>query len=205
MHKTITLGTLAAALLLGGCASVYQLQAEVSSYGQWPAARAPAATYAFERLPSQQSDPERQQALEDAARPAIEAAGFRAAASPASADVSVQLGANVTPVAPLYADPFFWGGSLRYHRGYWHRGFPGPFYGTGFGMNYSVQRYEREVTLLIRDRSSGAALYEAHARNDGYYGSLGEVAPAMFQAALKDFPNGGVNPRRVSIELPVVR
>lgn len=206
MPKTITLGTVAAAaLLLGGCASVYQLQSEVSSYSQWPAARNASATYTFERLPSQESDPQRQQALEHAARPAIEAAGFRAAASPASADVSVQLGANVTPLVPLYADPFFWGGGLRYHRAFSQRGFHSPFYGTGFGLHYAAQRYEREVMLLIRDRSSGAALYEARARNDGFQGSLDDVAPAMFQAALKDFPNGGVNPRRVSIELPIVR
>ncbi len=203
MHKT-TLAIVAAALALGGCASVRQLQSEVSSYSQWPAARTSTATYAFERLPSQQSSPERQQALEDAARPAIEAAGFRAAASPTSADLSVQLGSNVTAVAPLYADPFFWGGSLRYHRGFWHRGFHSPIYGSGIGLHYTAQRYEREVMLLIRDRSSGAALYEARARSEGLYGSLEEVAPAMFQAALKDFPTGGVNPRRVSVEMPAV-
>ena len=204
MNKTLGISAAAAAalVLLGGCAGMRQLDSEVSSYSQWPAARS-ATTYTFERLPSQQSRPERQQALEDAARGAIEAAGFRPAPSPGSADVSVQLGANVTPTLPLYPDPLWWGGGLHVGRGAWGHG----RWGGGFGLNvgYAGLRYEREVSLLIRDRSSGAPLYEARARNDGYTDSMSAYLPAMFQAALKDFPNGGVNPRRVSIELPVVR
>ena len=70
MNKTLGISAAAAALvLLGGCAAMRQLDSEVSSYSQWPAARG-AATYTFERLPSQQTRPERQQALEDAARAA---------------------------------------------------------------------------------------------------------------------------------------
>ena len=189
-----------AGLALGGCASTRQVESAVSSYSQWPSAR-PAATYTFERLPSQQSRPERQQALEDAARPAIEAAGFRPAASPTSADVNVQVTAHVTPT--VYPEPFGWGGGfgLGFGRGHGRHGF-----NTGFGMNYyGSLRYEREVVLLIRDRSSGAALYETRARSEGLTSAADEYLPAMFIAALKDFPSGGVNPRRVSVELPVVR
>ncbi|MEO6408498.1 MAG: DUF4136 domain-containing protein [Burkholderiaceae bacterium] len=201
MVKTLGMAAAAAAgLALGGCASVRQVDSDVSSYSQWPTAR-PATTYAFERLPSQQSRPERQQALEDAARPAIEAAGFRPAASPGSADVNVQVTANVTPA--LYPEPFGWGGGfgLGYGRGHGRHAF-----NTGFGMNYyGSLRYEREVALLIRDRSNGAALYETRARSEGLTASVDDYLPAMFLAALKDFPSGGVNPRRISVDLPVVR
>lgn len=197
MHKALTIA--AAALALGGCASLNHIQSDVSSYSQWPAVRSP-ATYAFERLPSQQSHPEQQQALEDAARPAIEAAGFKPAPLPASAEVSVLLGAHVTPTL-LYPDPLWWGGGFRYGRSYWGRGMWGP----GFGWNYATPRYEREVMLLIRDRSTGTPLYETRASNDGLTGSLDGYLAAMFQAAMTDFPSGGVNPRRVSVELPVAR
>ena len=44
-------------LALAGCASLNVLDAEVSSFSRWPAGRAP-ATYAFERLPSQQANPQ---------------------------------------------------------------------------------------------------------------------------------------------------
>jgi len=57
----------AAALGLAGCAAVNQVWADVSSFGEWPGGRAP-GSYAFERLPSQQADAQRQQRLEDAAR-----------------------------------------------------------------------------------------------------------------------------------------
>ncbi len=188
------------ALALGGCASTRIVQSDVSSYSQWPASR-PAATYAFERLPSQQSQPERQQALENAARPAIHAAGFVPAASPASADVIVQLTANVTPT--VYPEPFGWGGfglGLGFGRGHGRHAFA-----SGFGMNYyGSLRYEREVVLVIRDRSNGTALYETRARSEGL-SSGDEFLPAMFVAALKDFPSGGVNPRRVSVDLSVLR
>ena len=93
MLKTTTL-VLSAALALSGCAAMRNLDSEVSTYSQWPAGRQP-ASYRFERLPSQQARAEQQQQLEDAARRAIEGAGFTPAADEASADVSVQLGARV--------------------------------------------------------------------------------------------------------------
>ena len=201
MIKTSGFAVVAAAVVaLGGCASVRQVQSDVSSYSQWPSARpAAAATYAFERLPSQQSRPERQQALEDAARPAIEAAGFRPAASPGSADVNVQVTANVTQT--VYPEPFGWYGGLGFGHGRGRHAFA-----SGFGMNYyGSLRYEREVALLIRDRSNGAALYETRARSEGLSSAIDEYLPAMFVAALKDFPSAAVNPRRIVVDLPVVR
>jgi Domain of unknown function (DUF4136) len=185
----------AAALALAGCAALHNLNSDVSTYSQWPSDRKP-ASYAFERLPSQQARPERQLRLEDAARHAVEGAGFTPAADDNSADVSIQLGARVAGYERSpYDDPFWWRGGLhhaRYWRGHW---------GPGFGMYYSSPSYEREVALLIRDRKTGQALYEARATNDGGSPTIDSLLPAMYEAALKDFPNGGVNPRRVTTEI----
>ncbi len=193
MRKALSLPiALAAAAVLSGCASLNQLHSEVSSYSRWPADRKP-ASYAFERLPSQEARPETQRKLEDAARGPIEAAGFTAAADPKDAEYVVQLGARVdVNERSLYDDPFWWRGGFyygRYGRGYW---------GPAFGASYATPTYDREVALLIRDRASGQPLYEARASNDGTSPAIESLLPAMFEAALKDFPNGGVNPRKVT-------
>ena len=73
MIRTLSLLTLSATL--AGCAAMNSLSSEVSSYSAWPAERK-AGSYAFERLPSQQTRAEQQQVLEDSARRALEFAGF---------------------------------------------------------------------------------------------------------------------------------
>ena len=193
------------ALLLGGCATFNELNNEVSTFGPWPPGRTPGA-YVFERLPSQQARPERQQLLENAARGALEAVGFRPVADPNDAEHLVQLGARVATDDPwIHNDPLFWpgrwgwGGGHRYRYGPWG---PGPFWGLhgGFGT-YGPTRFEREAVLLIRDRKTGQLLYEARASNTGPSASIDYLLPAMFAAALKDFPRTGPNPRDVVVPL----
>ena len=198
---SITAATLVAVTVtaLGGCAAMNQLSSEVSTFSQWPADRKP-ATYAFERLPSQQANPDQQRTLEDAAARAMESAGFTAAADARSADVSVQLGARVNAQdRSPYDDPFWWRGGLYHsHFGRPHRA--GGF-GLGRGFGYgssSLPSYEREVAVLIRDKKSGEPLYEARATNDGGSPSINSLLGAMYEAALKDFPAVGANPRRVT-------
>lgn len=192
MSKTLSL--LIAAVALAGCASLNSLTSEVSSYTQWPADRKP-GSYAFERLPSQQTRPQQQQMLEDSARPALEAAGFTAAADASASEYIVQLGARVSATEQYYDDPFWWRGGLYSHR--FSR--PWPYYGIGFGIPSTT--YEREVALLIRDRKSGQPLYETRASNDGGSPSIQSLLPAMFEAAMKDFPAGSVTPRQVTTEI----
>lgn len=197
-----TLCVLSVVAALGGCASMNRLSSDVSSYGQWPAERR-MATYAFDRLPSQQepSQAEQQQLLESAARPALEAAGFKPAADSASADVLVQLGARVSSDDRPYLydgfGPYSWRGAYRraYYGPGW--GWGGPYWVTRF----SSAQYEREVVILIRDRRSGQTVYETRAANSGFSSSIEGLLPAMFAAALKDFPKSGTNPRRVETEL----
>ena len=198
---SITAATLVAVTVtaLGGCAAMNQLSSEVSTFSQWPADRKP-TTYAFERLPSQQANPDQQRTLEDAAARAMESAGFTAAADARSADVSVQLGARVNAQdRSPYDDPFWWRGGL-YHS---HFGRPHRAGGFGFGLGFgygssSLPSYEREVAVLIRDKKSGEPLYEARATNDGGSPSINSLLGAMYEAALKDFPTSGTSTRRVT-------
>ncbi len=194
MRTTLTPLLFALALArLGGCATTRQLDNDVSTYSQWPAGRKP-ASYAFERLPSQQARPEQQQQLEDSARLGLEAAGFTPAADEREADVSIQVGARVSASErSLYDDPFWWRGGFSSR---WGRG-----YSTSWGIHYTSPTYAREVAVLIRDRKSGQALFEARASNAGGSTSNAAILAAMFEAALKDFPHTGVNPRRVTVEV----
>ena len=207
---------LAAAGLVGvlaSCASINTLQAQVASYGTWPAQRKP-GTYAFERLPSQQARADLQQRLEDAARPAIEAAGFSAAAAGEAPDVLVQVGARITRYERSpWDDPMWWyGGYGHGYYGYYGRPWPGlyrpypfypyPYHGYWPSWYYSQPaRYDREVGLLLRDRGNGTPLYEARASSEGYSSGGDELLSAMFKASMADFPNSGSVPHTVTLPL----
>jgi len=203
---------LLAAAALAGCASLNSIVNDVSSYSHWPAGRAP-SSYAFERLPSQQANPQQAQMLEDAARRAVESAGFAPAAEGAVPDVTIQIGARITSyeLSP-FDDPFWYGGRGVWHRpfGYGRYGRPywGPYGGPGWGYGgwgpyySSFPVYEREVAILIRDKRTGEPLYEARALSEGNSSGVATVLPAMFVAALRDFPSGSpTNPHRVTVEM----
>jgi len=193
-----------AAAMLGGCASFNSVTSEVTTFGTWPAGRI-GDTYAFERLPSQRDNIERQTQIEDAARPAIETAGFVPVAEGQTADVSIQLAARVdASERSPFDDPFWWHGGLygpRYGMG-WSGGVGigvGRGFGYGYGGVYENRTYQREVAVLIRDRKTGEPLYEARASNDGVTPSIGTYLGAMFDAAMDNFPNAsGGKPRKVT-------
>jgi hypothetical protein len=189
---------LAAVLLaLAGCAAMNSVTSDVTTYGEWPAGRAP-GTFAIERLPSQQAHRGAyQDQIEAAARAALEQAGFKPAAEPAQADVVVQIGARLTRTDYVpWDDPLWWPWGPHY----WRR--PGYFWHPGWGWppQYETQ-YDQEVGLLIRDRRSGAPLYEARATNESRVSPGDKVLGAMFQAALKDFPNAVPQPHRIAVQL----
>lgn len=195
---------LCATALATGCAAFNSLSNEVSTYGNWPAQRQP-GSYAFEQLPSQVERPQRQQQqLESAARAAIEAAGFRPVAVAGDAEYLMQLGARVSIDDPWYFnDPFMWRGGWRYGAGWgyhprWGRSPWG--FGIGYGFPYSPT-FDREVAVLIRDRATGELLYEARAGNSGSSATIDHLLPAMFRAAMADFPATGPNPRNISVPI----
>ena len=193
--RTLLSCLLAATLALYGCAAMNSVSSDVSSFGEWPAERK-AGSYAFERLPSQQTRAAETEALENAAKAALAQAGFTPVAAGQEPQVLVQVGARVgrTDSYP-WADPIWWRGSFGYYR-------HGPWFGPrwGLGMQFDAARYEREVALLIRDRVSGKPLFEARASNEGSSSTAGNATlSAMFEAALMDFPRLGMNPRRVVV------
>lgn len=203
-RRQLAMLVLSGAAWLSGCASLNAVDTEVATFNRWPAGRRP-ASYAFERLPSQQAQAPRQARLEALARPALETAGFTLAANPKAADVTVQIGArsNRADISP-YDDPLWWRGGLyaSHHgrRGYW-RG--SPHYFGAPPSQFDNPRYEREVALLIRDRASNDPLFEVRATNEGNTPGGDALMQIMFTAALRDFPYAGVvEPRVVRVQLP---
>lgn len=185
---------LAAPLLFTGCAALNTLTPEVRSFGTWPEGRAP-GTYAFERLPSQQDALSRAAQWEMLAAPALAKAGFKPAADPRQADLVVSIGvrASISESDP-WADPL------------WYR-WNAPLYAWRFGLPprahpmFIERRYEREVGVLLRDRTSGSPLYEARASHDGATRGDDRLIQALFEAALADFPKANPKPHPVAVEL----
>ena len=205
-----TAAALASVAALSGCASLNQLSSEVSSFGQWPAGRAP-GSYFIERLPSQAAPtppaaagtPAAVTPMEQAAHLALQGAGFKPAPSLESADIVVQIGARVTryDVSP-WADPLWW----RWGPRYWRT----PGWPTGYRVYSTAPAWrqapppDREVAILLRDRATSVPLWEARALSSGLSTDL-SVFQAMFSAALSGFPNAQPQPRQVSVTLMPAR
>lgn len=196
MKSRLVLYALMLASLLGlsACAGLSTLNSDVASYGAWPADRKP-GSFAFERLPSQAKNTARQEQLEAVASVALEKTGFTIAPDAKSADVLVMIGARISvEEANPWDDPFWW----QYHNSFWHHGprmYPYSYYYLG------NRRYDREVLLVLRDRQSGEALYEARASNNGLTVGDASLLGAMFEAALKDFPRAVSETHSVSVQM----
>ncbi|HEX7638910.1 MAG TPA: DUF4136 domain-containing protein, partial [Burkholderiaceae bacterium] len=209
VHRLAALAALAGAALLSGCAGLHTVTSTITSYGQWPAGAKPGA-YAFDRLPSQQAHPQRQQSLEAAAAQALAGAGFQPAPEGAKATYTVQVGARIEQFESDPWDDPFWAAGM-YHWGYpgWHhppyhgpywgpRGFWGPGPGPWFP---EPDVYEREVALLIRDAATGKPLYEARAMNEGNTAGGDRLLAAMYEASMRDFPNAVQKAHDVTVDL----
>ncbi len=200
-------GALASAgLLLGlsGCGTLGSVSSEVTSFGAWPAGRAP-GTYAFDRLLSQQARAAESTTLEDAARAALAKAGFKPAEAGQAPDVLVQLGAQDIGIElPLWDDPLWWhGGFSPWRRGLWPASRlafgPRPLVLNGYGR---FDRYTRQVAVLLRDRATGQPLFEARALSEGATPSRPGILAALFEAALSGFPQANAEPRTVTVVNP---
>ncbi len=210
-----SLGLLAAALLLGGCAGTIRLENEVRSYADWSAgiagesARpAPGDRYRFERRPSQLQSPSLQQeALEGLARDALARVGLRQAPEPLPVGAAlprwtVELGARSVrlPYAPWDepARPRF-GVNIGI-------GHVFPHGSVGFGMplfpHLTAPYYQREVSLVLRDARNARVVYETQAAHDGPWADNPTLWAALLDAALQGFPQAPASPHRVVIEVP---
>jgi hypothetical protein len=218
LMRVVTAAAIAGGALLSGCASLNTIGSDVTSYGTWPVERTP-GTYSFDRLPSQQKNPQRQDQLEAAAAYALGTAGFRPAPDGEKGDVTVQIGARINryEVSP-WADPF-WGTGFYYYGyypGWWRPYGPWPYYGyygprpwcCGWGWGgywypgpYYYDYYDREVAILIRNGADGVPLYESRATSTGSSSGSERVIAAMFEAAMKDFPHSNDQSHSISIEM----
>jgi len=200
-RRLIVLGATLAVALLSGCATPHMVNSRVQSFGDWPAGRAP-GKYAIERLPSQAQGTPLMQAVEDGAHQALQQAGFQPALDAASADVIVQVGARVTRYEPSpWADPLWW----RWGHSYWRSPHGSLRYAPYAPYASPAWRLaplpDREVALLLRDRSATTPLWEGRASSSGN-ATTAEAFSAMFSAVLADFPQSKPEAREVSVPRP---
>lgn len=194
------------ALFMAGCSTVRLVDSDVTAFSRWSAAPpAPGTPYRFERLPSQQTpaaqqDQDRVEAL---ARNALAKVGLDLAPNVARYSVQVL-------VSTLVLDRGFYGSP-----GYGGFGYPmtGVFMGggsrgasLGLGMSFPLRfpdpYFKRELSMLMRELSSGQVVFETRAVHDGVWSDTLAVLPAMLDAALRGFPQPPPGTRRVNVEIP---
>jgi hypothetical protein len=185
---------LIASALLAGCASSLRMDNTVQSFSALSEVPA-AAGYRYERLPSQRQDPA-QPRLEAIADAALARVGLqRDDASPA---FTVQVWSRMQYAVSPWAQPRFGGWSG------WGGVGLGSHSGIGMGIGFPIGGidspwYQREVGLILREAGSGRVVYETHAFHEGYWIDPARAWPAMFEAALQDFPQPPTGVRRVDI------
>lgn len=181
---------LALLLTLAGCALPRMIDSDVQSFpGTVMAARD--ATYQFERLPSQQSDTASRDRIEAIAEQALAQAGL--IRDDAKARYLVQTSLQIDTFARQPQRP------PREHGV-----FGGLSVGVGSPSLFILMEppwYRYSVQVLLRERSSGQVAYETRAVFEGPWSDSTNLLPAIFEAALRDYPTPPSGPRRVVVEL----
>jgi hypothetical protein len=186
-------------VLLAGCANVRMIDAQVQAIATTSPIE-PGARYRFERLPSQAEQPRSAQ-VEAIAQVALAQVGL--VRNDSAARYSVLLGSRVQS---YMADN--WGNPLGTPGGSYGQiiigtGNTGSMVGFGLSMGFpSPTWYRYEVSLLLRDLGSNQVVYETRAFHDGTWSDNERILPALFEAALKDFPKPPAGVRRINIEVP---
>lgn len=203
MKRCLTLALWCTALLVvTGCSSVRLVDSDVTAFSSWKTAPPlPGTTYRFERLPSQQALGQQQDVVEGLSSKALAKVGL--VLNPPAARLSVQVVVN-SQIVDRYP----------YDGGYDGFGFgrPGVFIGggnrgAGFGLSFPLRVpespwFKRDVTILMRDLTTGQVMYETRALHDGVWSDTLAVLPAMLDAALTGFPQPPPGTRRINIEIP---
>jgi hypothetical protein len=193
-------------LALTGCASTRLIDSEVRSFAPTASALLAAGSYRFERLPSQQANADAQTKIEAMARSALGKAGLSESASAAAdgAQYTVQIAAKVARNDRANPSYDHWGDGTLFG------GIPGRDYVvTGRGQviytapwpRYSQPYYQREVSIVLRDAKTNTVVYETRALHEGIWADSEAILPAMFEAALQDFPKASEGPKRVNVEI----
>jgi hypothetical protein len=201
-----------AGTLLVGCSGMRIVDSQVAAFSKIDALPA-ASSWRYERLPSQQNLSEkqaiRQLKLEAMAGQELAKFGFKPLPEKegAAAKYSVQLSARIQRLDRGPFDPTFdaW---YPYSHGWLLPGRDYVVTGAGRVIYTPIfpymppPWYVREVGLIIRDTSDSRIVYETQARHEGRWADDEAVLPAMFSAALKDFPKPPEGKRMVNIEIP---
>ena len=200
MNRLLALCAMVCAALLAGCATTRMVDSQVLAIANVPPGmNLQGATYRFERLPSQAANPEAGLA-EQQAEQALAAVGL--VRNDAAARLSVQVGFLGTQyLSDPWGRPYGWspyGSIMLGHGAPW---------GSGVGVGMSMRmppspQYHREVSLLLRDLSSGQVVYETRASHDGPWSDSTRIFATLFQAALANFPAPPAGMQRVNIEIP---
>lgn len=179
-------------LMLTGCTGMRLVDSQVNSFATGSVAAG--SSYRFERLPSQQTNPEAQAQLEAMAEQALSKVGLTRDDS--AARYSVQVSATQLAQRVVQEPP-----TLGWHSGW--RVNHGLFIGAGgwFPRIETRTDYWRKVSLIMRDRGTEAVVFESHAVHEGPWSDSHAVLPAMLDAALQGFPNPPSGVRRVNIEV----
>jgi hypothetical protein len=203
---------------LTGCSGMRIVDSQVSAFSQLqsaPEAALKGATWAFERLPSQQqlegAAAARQSKLEALAEKALGDIGFartsqpskpQSGGAPEQPSFTVQLSARIQRLerGPYDHDqPWGFGGLVG--RDYVVTG-SGRVIPVGLWPRVEQPWYVREISILIRDAKDKRVVYETQAKHEGRWADDEAVLPAMFAAALQGFPNPLAGQRMVNIEIP---
>ncbi|MEO5795329.1 MAG: DUF4136 domain-containing protein [Rhodoferax sp.] len=192
--------TLAAAVLLGGCASITRVDNDVQSFASWTSPVPRPLSFRFERLPSQQIDIASQDAVEQLALPSLAQAGL--VLDTANARYSLQISTQMLTESTWdrsYGPYGPWG-----RRGPWMgggRGMRGPFMAPMMPMvPMEVRSYQRLLSLVLRDLATGQVVYETQASQDSNWPIGSDLIPAMVTAALHGFPNPPAGLQRITVD-----
>lgn len=190
-------GLLALMLGLAGCSGMRIVDSDVRAFSTNQGVVVP-ATYRFERLPSQQARGEPQERLEAIVQAELARVGMERDDAKARYSVAFELRMARDPRAP-WDDPPYWGG-MRHSVVVTPAGTV--VHVPMVSLQFDVPFYRREVQLLVRRLSDGVLVFESRANHDGRWSDDEAVLPAMFEAALRGFPNPPQGLRRVNIDIP---
>jgi hypothetical protein len=203
MHALQRLLLIASALLLAACAGPRAIESTVNSFTQWPTGQPfTPTTYRFERLPSQNT-PElaaRQDQVEGFARAALAKVGVQHDGASPQYSVLAQVVIERIALDPVWTPGWGPWGAM-----------PGRDYVVNArgqviwtGMAFPAPEpvlFRRQASLVMRQISTGAVVFESHARSEGPGIETTRVLPALFDAALAGYPTPAPGARPVIVEL----
>ena len=189
MRLTLRIGLLVCIAALAGCASKRLIDSEVRSFRSGTLDMA-AASYQFERLPSQQADAAAQVQRENWAAPVLQRVGLSLASQVPR--FTVQL--SVATEQVLRNDPVFprrWVGMAG----------AGLFGAPPMMLPLEPMLYRFRVQVLVRDAQSREVVYETSAQHTGPWSDQANILPAVLLAAMRDFPKEASGPMSVKVEI----